>query len=261
MTPFLQLDHASVVRNDRYLLKDISLEISLDENVVLLGHNGAGKSTLVKLLSGDIYPLHQPRPAIRLFGEEHWDLFALRSKLAVVSPSIQEQYLDHPYCSGLEAILSGLFGSIGLYQNHKVTPEQEKQALSIGKRLGLAHLAEQEIGTMSTGEFRRLLIGRALINDPQVIVLDEPTVSLDVKARAQFLTNIRDLARNRHTIILVTHMLEEVIPEINRVIVLKDGQIFADGPKTEILNERTLSSAFDISLKVEEHNGYYYIKT
>ncbi|GBR75657.1 molybdenum ABC transporter ATP-binding protein [Candidatus Termititenax persephonae] len=257
MPPFLQLRQASVVRGGQAILKNLSLAIGLGEQVAIIGPNGAGKSTLLKMLSGDIYPLHRAQPAIRLFGQARWDLFSLRSRLAVISPALLEQQQRQPDCPGLHLILSGLFGSIGLRANQQISSAQKKQARQIAQELGLSKLLAQTVGSLSSGELRRFLIGRALINNPQIIVLDEPTVSLDIKARTQFLQNIRHLARNGRSIIMVTHLLEEIIPEITRVIILQNGRILADGEKDQILRSSLLSKTFHLPLRVEKNNGYY----
>lgn len=260
MQSFLQLRRATIVRGGQSILKNISLEIKLGEQVAVLGPNGAGKSTLLKMLSGDIYPLYRAEPAIRLFGQERWDLFSLRHKLAVISNALQERHQQHPDCAGLNIILSGLFGSIDIHENHHVSAAQKKEALRIARGLGLTRLIKKTVETFSSGELRRFLIGRALINQPRVVVLDEPTVSLDVKARAQFLQNIRRLARTGHSVILVTHLLAEIIPEITRVIILKNGRIFADGPKEKILTSALLSKTFGLPLRVEKNKGWYALK-
>ncbi|MDR2432078.1 MAG: ATP-binding cassette domain-containing protein [Candidatus Margulisbacteria bacterium] len=258
--PFLQLNQAAVVREGRVILNIPRLNIELGEQAAILGPNGAGKSTLLKLLAGDIYPVHRKKAAVKLFGQERWDLFTLRHRLAVISPDLQEQYQRHSECTGREIILSGLFGSIGLHSNHHISREQQKQAGQAALSLGLKPLLNKAAATFSSGELRRFMIGRALINQPQIIALDEPTVSLDIKARAQFLQNIRGLAEEGRSIIMVTHLLEEIIPEIKRVIVLKDGGIFADGAKEKILTGSILSQAFGLPLKVAKQSGYYYLR-
>ena len=261
MVPFLELNKASVIRDSRTILNISRLNIVEGEQTAILGPNGAGKSTFLKLLSGDIHPLYRKQAPVKLFGAEQWDLLNLRDKLAVISPALQEQYQQHGECIGLEMILSGLFGSIGLHNNHHVTAAQKQQAKRIAAELGLTDLLNKEVRTFSSGELRRFMIGRALINNPQIIVLDEPTVSLDIKARTQFLSSIRYLASHDHSIIMVTHLLEEIIPEITRVILLKDGKIFADGPKEKILTSTMLSRVFGLPLKVTKTHGYYYLKT
>ena len=254
---FLELNKASIKRGDKLLLDNVSLTIPIGQHVAILGQNGAGKSTLIKLLSGDIYPLHRKEPPIKVFGEAHWSLFELRHKLAVVSAALQESYQKHAGCTAAEVILSGLYGSVGIYADRQPQKKDLDKVKEVIKRLGLAKLSERKVGAMSSGELRRCLIGRALINDPQIIVLDEPTVSLDIKARTLFLADIRRLAQLGHTVIMVTHLIEEIIPEIERVIVLKEGRIFADDQKENILSAKTLSQAFDLLLKVESHQGYF----
>ena len=260
MHPFLELNHASVIQNACTILDNISLSIGISENVAILGPNGSGKSTLLRLIYGDLHPSFHEETPIKLFGQQHWELDGLRSKLAVVSQVIHDNYLIHPEWTGFDVVLSGYFGSIGIFADQKITSTMREHATSLATGLGLAYLLNQTIGTVSTGELGRLLIGRALIQNPQVIVLDEPTIALDIKSRAEFLNMIRQRINTKNSLILVTHLIEEIIPEIKRVILLKKGQIFADGEKPKVLNNQTLSEAFDTNVIVEQHNGYYYLK-
>lgn len=256
---FLEIQNAKVARDGKTILNISNLEIETGEQVAILGPNGAGKSTLLKLLCGDIYPLYRAKPPVKLFGSKHWDLFSLRNKMAVISANIQEQYQNHGECTGEEIILSGLFGGIGLHNNHVITAKQKQSAKRIAGNLELTRLLKKTVNTFSSGELRRFMIGRALINNPQVIVLDEPTVSLDIKARANFLQNIRALIRRKHSVIMVTHLPEEIVPEIQRVILLKNGKIYADGAKEKILTGKLLSEVFDLPIKVEKTGGYYAV--
>jgi iron complex transport system ATP-binding protein len=156
-----------------------------------------------------------------------------------------------------DVILSGFFSSIGIYYNHNVTPEMEARAEEILEFLEISHLADRLMCDLSTGEARRVLIGRALVHDPQALVLDEPANSLDLKAIHGFRESVRKIAQSGKSVILVTHNLQDVIPEISRVILIKEGKVFREGRKEEILTDSNLSELFSLPVKVLEYNGYY----
>jgi iron complex transport system ATP-binding protein len=245
---FLQLDRATVVRECTAILKDITLNIPIGEHVVILGPNGAGKSTLLKLISGELRPIMHDGVPIRLFGEERWNIFDMRKLIGFVSNDLQAAYQKD--CTGLEVILSGFFGSIGIYDD--VSPELIEKAKDIASKLGLSELLSRSISVMSSGEARRFLIARALVNGPKVIVFDEPTNSLDLKAKAELLGTLRELAKEHCTILLITHNIDEIIPEIDRVIMLKGGKVFDDGRLKQVMSPKNISGLFDIPIEASE---------
>jgi iron complex transport system ATP-binding protein len=157
----------------------------------------------------------------------------------------------------LDVVLSGFFSSIGIYYNHEVTPEMETRAREVLEFLEISHLAARLMSELSSGEARRALIGRALAHDPQALILDEPTTSLDLKALHDFRESVRKIADSGKSVILVTHALEDIIPEINRVILIKEGKIFRDGKKEEILTDSNLSELFSLPVEVLEKGDYY----
>ena len=158
---------------------------------------------------------------------------------------------------GLDAVLSGFFASYGVFPHHHVTGAMRVKARRALTLLEAEPLADAFIETMSTGEVRRILIARALITEPRALILDEPTTGLDLVARSRFLRTLQNLARHGKTIILVTHRVEEIFPEIGRVILLQHGRILLDGPKREVLTSRHLSTLFGAPVQVRENNGYY----
>jgi iron complex transport system ATP-binding protein len=155
-------------------------------------------------------------------------------------------------------ILSGFFSSVGIWPNHEVTPDMEERAAEILEQLEVAHLAERVVNHMSTGEGRRLLIGRALVHRPKALILDEPTASLDIRATRELIDIMRKVAADT-TIILVTHQLPDIIPEISRVVLLRRGKVFRDGRKEEILREGPLSALFEMPVEVVERAGFYHL--
>ncbi len=250
----LEFSHVSARRGFSDVLSDVHFRINRAESVALLGPNGSGKSSLVKLITRELYP---SSGTLSVFGKESWDVFELRSHLGIVSNDLQTFFSQE--MSGLEAVLSGYFSSVGLWKNNRITPAMQQQALKTLKKLGLSHLKERSMDKISSGEARRLLIARALIHSPQALVFDEPTNSLDLKAQHEFRAILRGLVRSGVGIILATHQLSDIIPEIKRVLVLKKGRLVADGSKKEILQEDQLKELFEVPVRLVKNGGEYFV--
>ena len=246
-----------VYRGERKVFSDLSLSLDRGVHSVILGPNGAGKSTLLKLFSMEIYPVSHDHTRLRLFGEERWNVWELRRRLGVVSHDLQRHYLDNAY--GINVILSGYYASVDTYEHQAFDDGQRMRAAKIMEDLGIGHLQDRRFGDMSTGEQRRFLLGRALVHDPDVLVFDEPTSGLDLQACFHYLALLRILMAQGKTIILVTHHVHEIPPEISRVILLKQGHIVADGSKEQLLTSANLTALFDISLQVIQANGWYQV--
>jgi len=254
--PLLQLRNATVVRDRRTILHVDDLAIGAGEHVAILGPNGSGKSTLVGLLTRDVRPLaRDDGPSVLLAGRERWDLMEVRRLLGVVSNALQEDYADD--VSAHDVALSGFFGSIGLYRSTPVASPMRERATVILTELGIAELASRRFGTLSTGEARRALIARALVSEPATLVLDEPCDGLDPSATWGFLRTLRTLATPERGLVLVTHHVDDIIPEIDRVIMLRDGRVIADGEKAELMTSERLSALFGFPARVEERDGVY----
>lgn len=255
-TPLLSLRQATVVRDGRSILHIDDLAIDAGEHVAILGPNGSGKSTLVGLLTRDVRPLARgDGPSVLLAGRERWDLMEARRLLGVVSNALQEDYPDDVSVS--DVVLSGFFGSVGLYRSTPVTSSMRERASELQLQLGIAGLASRTFGTLSTGEARRALIARALLNDPATLVLDEPCDGLDPCATWSFLSTLRSLATPERGLVLVTHHVDDVIPEVERVIMLRDGRVMADGGKQELMTSGRLSALFGFPARIEERHGVY----
>ncbi len=260
--PLLKMHNASVVRNGRRILDNLSLEIREGEHTAILGPNGAGKSSFIRLITREDYPLASDNgvPPLLLFGQDLWNVFELRAHLGIISADLQAHFLNRTMpgrTHGLDAVLSGFFASFGIFRHHAVTEAIKTQAWRVLELLEAAHLAEAFIETMSTGEIRRILIARALVTEPRALILDEPTTGLDLLARSRFLATLQNIARDGKTIILVTHRVEEIFPEIDRVILLHNGRIMLDGPKRQVLTSAHLSAMFGAPIRVRQHHGYY----
>ena len=253
-TPYFEAMAVEAWLGSRAVFKDLTLTLRLGESTVLLGPNGAGKSALIQLISRSIYPVVKPGSALRLFGNSTVNLWELRQRIGFVSSVLQARYL--PSVSAEDVVLSGVFGSIGLGRPQQPTGPQRDQALQQLEQLGLSHLQGRPFGECSDGQRRRLLLGRALIHQPEVLVLDEPINGLDFKAKHELLASLRQLSKQGTTVLLVTHQLDAVIPEIKRAVLIKECAIVGDGSVAELLTSQSLSACFDTPMTVLEQGGW-----
>lgn len=255
--PLLELHDARVTRDGRTILHVNDLVIADGERIAILGPNGSGKSTLIGLLTRDIRPLaHEPgqQPPVLMLGRERIDLLEARALLGVVSFGLQETYdLAIPV---FDTVSSGYFGSIGLYRHQTVTAEMLLHAEELLATLGIAHLAQRTMSTLSTGEARRAIIARALVHDPRVLVLDEPCAGLDPGSAYHVRHAVSELADSGRGIVLVTHHVDDIVPQVDRVVMLKDGCVLSDGPAVEQLADAPLSELFGIPVHIEERDGW-----
>ena len=258
MQPLIEFKDVTVFRGEKTALDRITLSIQTGEHVAILGPNGCGKSTLIKTITRECYPRYSGNGAgLRIFGQEIWNVFDLRALLGIVSNDLMQSCARD--ISGREAILSGFFSSIGIWPNHHVTPAMEAKTDAILSLLEITHLADRDVNEMSSGEARRILIGRALAHDPKALVLDEPTASLDLHAMHELRAILRKLARAGTSIIVVTHHLPDIIPEISRVILIKKGRVLRDGAKQDVLTSGLLSELFETPVELVERDGLYQI--
>lgn len=255
VSPLLEFENVSVQRGERLALDGINLKVRSGEHVAILGANGSGKSTLIQLITRECYPLKRPGSQLLILGQKNWNIFDLRPHLGIVSNDLMAKCTRD--ITGRELVLSGFFGSIGIWPNHHVRPEMEEAAQTAMDRLEVAHLANRWLDELSSGEARRLLTARALIHHPETLLLDEPTTSLDLAAQREMRQHMRSLAASGTGLLLVTHHLEEIVPEIDRVVLLRRGAIFADGPKQELLTSAHLSALYGVPLEVTEDHGFY----
>lgn len=255
MPKLLEFENVSVQRENTMALRGVTFSIDAGEHAAILGPNGSGKSTLIKIVTRECYPRFPESSRVRIWGQESWGLFDLRALLGIVTNDLVET-CTKPY-SALETALSGFFGSIGVWPNHRVTAEMERKAVEALQFFDVDHLAEKALTEMSSGEVRRAVFARALVHDPKALLLDEPSNSLDIRAQHEVREAMRKLAQSGVSILLVTHHLPDIIPEIGRVIALKNGQIFRDGRKEEILTGARMSELFDHPVEVDCQSGMY----
>lgn len=252
--PFLQVRDAVVRRAGKDILAIDQLTIEEGESICLLGPNGAGKSTFIHLITREALPLHRDTPPVLFRGQERPVLQEVRAAMGIVSPSMQEQITVH--LPALEVVIGGLYGVLGMPRRIEVTPADRQRALNTMEQLGIASLADRDIMTLSTGQARRVLIARALVSNPSAIIFDEPCTGLDPEGMFYVRQCMRAVVQSGRAVLLVTHYPEDIIPEIQRLLLVKEGRIIADGPKRQLLTDSAMSSLFDIPLQVHKEGEY-----
>ena len=253
--PLLALNHVTVMRGEYPALQDITLRVEAGEHVCILGPNGCGKSTLIKTITRECYPLASEGSSISILGRERWNVFELRSLLGIVSPDLLASCTTD--ATGRDVVLSGFFSSTRIFPHHAPSADLLAKSDAALARLGIAHLASRPVAQMSSGEAKRTLIARALVHEPQTLLFDEPSTALDIGAQIQLRDTMRSLARGGLGILLVTHHVSEIIPEIERVVFLREGRIVADGPKQKMLASAKLSALFGAGIQIARRDGYY----
>lgn len=245
---FLDLRQVNVARGDRVVLQDVNLQIRAGEHVAILGPNGCGKSTLILTINCQIYPIVQPGMRVRIFGRDRWDVTQLRKHFGVVGSDLPGERTA--VTTGLDAVIAGFFSASTLWPNLIVTVEMRERAVEALERIEATHLSNQLVGTMSAGEKRRIVIARALVHRPRQLLLDEPSNALDLAAQRELRQTMRRLANEGTGLVLVTHHLGDILPEIDRIILMRDGRIVGDGPRAELLTEARLSELFRTPVRI-----------
>jgi iron complex transport system ATP-binding protein len=253
----LDFRHVSVILGGQRVLDDITLTVGAGEHVAILGPNGCGKSTLIKTITRECYPLAQPESSLTILGRDTWNVFELRPLLGIVSSDLMRRSTRD--ISGRDLVLSGFFSSIGVQPYHEVSAAMIEKTEQVLTLLEARHLADRALTRMSSGEAHRLLIGRALVHDPLALLLDEPSNSLDFRAALELRSLLRKLARAGTGILMVTHHLPDILPEIDRVILLRQGRVFADGAKNELLARKHLSELFGLPVELARRDGYFHL--
>lgn len=253
----IDIENATFFRGRNKVFDGLDLKIEQGELVAILGPNGAGKTTLLKAINREIYPVVDPRARVRILGRSTWNVWELRKEIGIVSDDLQVRYNRKTTAAGV--VLSGYFASIGSHGllASKVTPEQRSRCRDVMQQLGIDSLSEVPLKNMSTGQQRRCLLARALVHQPATLIFDEPTAGLDLAASFDYLARIRRLVAEGRSIVLVTHHLNEIPPDVERVILLRDGKIVADGAKQDVLTVEKLRDTYAVPLRLKIVDGYY----
>ena len=249
---FLELQLVNVARGDRVVLHEVNLNIRAGEHVAIMGPNGCGKSTLIMTMTCQIYPIVQPEMRVRIFGRERWDLTELRKHFGIVAAGLAGELPGQrtAVTTGLDAVIAGFFSASTLWPNLHVTPEMRERAEEALERMEATHLAGQMVGAMSAGEQRRIMIARALVHRPRQLLLDEPSNALDLAAQRELRETLRRLAQEGTGLVMVTHHLGDILPEIERIILMRAGRIVDDGPRQKLLTEQKLSALFNTPVRI-----------
>jgi len=255
--PLIDIRNATIFRGSTRVFDNFDLTIEQHEQVAILGPNGSGKTTLLKVVNREIYPVLKDDSWVRILGRSTWNVWELRSHIGVLSHDLQTRYKNTT--SGLDVVLSGYLSSVGIHGllAGRISKEQTSRAREVMRDLGVEALAETPLRRMSTGQQRRCLLGRALVHDPDTLILDEPTAGLDLTASFDYLARIRELVSKGKNIVLVTHLLNEIPPDIERIVLLREGSIVADGSKERILTEANLLATYGTPIKLARVDGYY----
>jgi iron complex transport system ATP-binding protein len=252
---FLKMRNVDVARGEKVVLHDVNLTIATGEHIAILGPNGCGKSTLIKAMTCECYPIVAPGMELKVYGRDRWDVQELRKHLGVVATDLPGERTA--VTRGLDAVVSGFFSSSTLWPNLEVTDAMRAGALEALRLLGAEHLRDRWVGEMSAGEKRRVMIARALVHRPGMLLLDEPTNALDLAAQRELREILRNVAGGTG-LLMVTHHLADILPEIDRVVMMRSGRIVADGPKWELLQAAKLEALFGVELELTERNGYWH---
>jgi iron complex transport system ATP-binding protein len=236
-------------------LHNINLTISTGEHVAILGPNGCGKSTLIKTITCECYPIFAPEMQCRLLGRERWDVSQLRKHLGVVSADLPGERT--PVSKGRDVVIAGFFSASTIWPNLHITEEMRERAQEAMALIEATHLANRLVGEMSAGEQRRIMIARALVHKPEMLLLDEPSNALDLAAQRELRDALRVVAQQGTGIIMVTHHLADILPEIDRVIMMRAGRIVADGPRPELITVEQLRNLFGVEIALTERDGYW----
>jgi iron complex transport system ATP-binding protein len=255
--PLLEIRNATIWRGSTCVFQGLDLTIEQHERVAIVGPNGSGKTTLLKAINRELYPVASPDTVFRIFGRDRWNVWELRKQVGIVSQDLQQRYTQTT--TALEVVVSGFHSSIGVHGilADRVTAEQVAAARATLVDLGVGDLAKTELRRMSTGQQRRVILARALVHRPGTLILDEPTAGLDFAASFDYLDRVRRLSASGHNIVIVTHHLNEIPPEVDRVVLLQEGRVFADGRKNEVLTEKNLSEVYGVAVRVAEIDGFY----
>ena len=241
----------------RFFFNNLTLKFRLGESTALLGPNGAGKSSITKLINRELYPIVKPNSHLKLFGNAHVNIWQLRKRIGILNTELEARFL--PTTTSQEIVLSAFFGAMRLGRDQRPTDQQQKTVEKLLNSLHLETIKEKSFGELSDGERRRLMLARAIVHQPEVLILDEPTRALDLKACHQLLSHLRALCQKGTTLLLITHRIETILPEINRILFLKKGKIVGDGQADTMLSDQPLSDLFETPLSVVHQQGFHQV--
>lgn len=250
----ISLNNISLTINRNSILRDISWEIEKGQKWVLFGKNGSGKTQLLKIVTGYI---HQSAGAVHRFGSGQYgsDIRELRKRIGYMSTYLKDRI--PPGEKVLDVVLSGYFASIGLYNT--VSSTEINKARELLNMIHMNRFEDRTFGTLSYGERQKVIILRSIIEDPDILILDEPTLGLDILSREEFLDILEKIGSARElAMIYVTHHMEEIIPLFNNIFVINNGASYFQGTIESALEQDIIDKLYDNKIKIDAKNGRYY---
>ena len=252
----IELDKVSCKAGYKYLLRDISWQVAPGEHWVVFGANGSGKTTLLSSIAGF---KHYTAGCVKVFGENfsNDNILAIRKRIGWVSSSFFDKYYSKE--SALHIVLSGRNGTLGL--DDDITLEDVWLAKTLLAELQLGDKINRTFDMLSKGERQNVLIARALIGGPEILILDEPCTGLDVYNRSYLFSTIEELSKEKHlSIIYVTHYAEEITPLFQKALLLKNGHIFAAGDTSAVFNDQTIGELLGYPVEIRQEDAFYRLK-
>jgi iron complex transport system ATP-binding protein len=243
-------------RGDFRVIKDLNLKIANSENVILIGPNGSGKSSLIEVINRNIYPVITNKSELKIFNKELINIWELRKRISTVNNDIKNRINQN--LQVFDLILSGLYGRY-CYVPNKSDKDLYK-VVNIMKDMNISNLSTRKFSFLSDGEKQISLIARALIKKPDILILDEPIANLDYKSKFFVIDKINELSKLNTKILCVTHNISMITSIYDRVIMIKDGKVIADGNQNKVINNKNLKKLYGINVEVANNNGFWTIK-
>tara|TARA_Y100001968_G_scaffold281336_1_gene278535 strand:- start:1121 stop:1933 length:813 start_codon:yes stop_codon:yes gene_type:complete len=250
-----RLKNINVYFDKKKILSDININLNYGENILILGPNGSGKSTFLKLFNRTVYPIISNNSSFKLFDKENINIWDLRKKIGFLFREMEQRVNNG--VNLYDVITSGFSGTFNSRYSNLLNESETSKIDSLINEWGLSNIIHKEFKTLSDGQKRRSLLARALVYEPNILILDEPFTNLDIRSNFILTKNLNKLISKSVNILYVTHNLESILPKTNRVLLIKKGKIVSDGSPYELINSQTLSDLFNISVKVIEHLGYW----
>jgi len=242
-------------KNGFRVIKDLNLKLAYSENVILIGPNGSGKSSLIEVINRNIYPVIANESNLKIFDKELINLWELRKRISTVNNDIKNRI--NPKLKVFDLILSGLYGRYCHIQNKSERDSYKVE--KIIKKINISNLSKKYFSYLSDGEKQISLIARALIKNPKILIQDEPIANLDYKSKFFVIDKVYELSILNTKILCVTHDISTITKINDRVIMLKDGKIIADGDQNKVINSENLNKLYGIQVEVTKNNGLWNI--
>ena len=252
---WFEAENINCLKGNYKVVKNLNLRLKYSENVMILGPNGSGKSSLIELINRNIYPIVGKEVIFKLFNKELINLWELRKRISTVNNEIKERI--NPDLKVFDFILSGLYGKYCLISNKSISDISRVERFI--KEINLVSLSQKKINYLSDGEKQIVLIARALINNPKILILDEPVANLDYKSKFFVIDRINELSKLSTNILCITHDISMITNIFDRIIMLKDREIIADGSQLEIIKSENINKLFDTNIEVIGHKGNWSI--